>query len=545
MSNLTVKLLLQAVDRMSAPIIGARNKVIGAFRGMQASAQGLGEAVGFRMKYYFYAFPIEARKVGAAAIELGEKIKRVGNQAKEAGEFFMKRLTLPIVGFGALAIRQAGNIEALTNRFKALAGGAKQAGDLVSQLRSLSDKSTLDFSDISEAAQQMMALGYSTDSTMKRLNFLAPIAAGSGMQMQELVQQYISVRKAAKVSADDIMSLAGKGVPILPVLAKQLGVSEKRVLQLAEAGRISFAKYKTALQGMSAEGGAYADSLEENANSINGVFKNLKNSLGSAFADIGKDLFKDLDIGGKVKTLTQAIRDFANWFKALPAPMKNFITWAALIVAVLGPLVFVLGQVVMGVGMLITGFGALATALSFIPAILAGIVAFFVGPWALIAVAVAGVVAAVYGLVKAIIALFTNWESVCTFIVDSWDGIKKAFGSAADYIMGKLEPLIALMDRLNQGWQSIKGFATDNAVTRAAGRLFGSDSAASAQGAPVGGAVGVAPGRTAQGQKMDTGGTLNIKIDTTTGRAVDVTARPNDGRQSMNVETGTLMAGGY
>lgn len=535
MSNLNVKLIIEAIDKMTEPVRRMRGTFITSMKEM--------------------AEHVEA---------LGKKITHLGREISHIGKFFTERLTLPIAAFGALAIHEAANVEELEARFRGLAGGAKQAGDFVKRLMDFSHKSPFEMDDISEAAEQMMGMGYSVDSTMKRLKFLGDIAAGTGKPLNDIVSKYLEIRIAGKASMEDLTGMTREGIPVIKALADQMHISERRVLYMAEAGTISFARVKKAMEDMTKQGGLYANSMDDAGKSITGVFKELKKTIADSFGDVGQTIYSQLKMGDKIQRISQIIKDLAKSFMALPEPVKNFIANAALITAVLGPIIFAIGQFFMSIGYIGMGLGFLAKGIMFVLPFIATLTEAFISfgivllttPLGWIILGIAALAIAGYELIK-------HWQAVKEWFAAIWADIKGIFSIEIDAIMNFLQPLLDAVAAVKSSWNGLKDFATNNALTQSVEHVFGksaapsssagSSTAASSPATASGSSasphvtpaipVGLAQRGQVPVQTVDTGGVLKIQIDSDN-NVKNVSAKPNDKRMGYTVDTG-LMMGAY
>ncbi|MBI1214555.1 MAG: hypothetical protein GC185_01895 [Alphaproteobacteria bacterium] len=529
MHNLNLKLVLEVIDRMTGPIKRARENITASVGRIRERFSGLGQDLRFRTWFAFALVGEAIGKFGKRMTTAGEKLKKFSKELRAAGGLFTQYLTLPIIGLGTLAVRQAGKLQELSDRMTGLTGNAKAAGDMVKRLRDFSERAPFDLEDVGQAAQQLMALGYSADGAMKRLELLAPIATVTHQQIAALTQTYINVRKSAQLSTDDIMTMAGQGIPILPVLAKQLHTTKTGVMQLAQAGDIGFGDFKKALQSMTAKGGFAADAISRDMNQVGGVFTHLKNVVLDAFGDIGDQLFKSLRMADKVNALSDKIKSLTKRFMNLPEPVKNFIAWAALITATLGPAIFAVGQMTLGLAFLFKGIGGLLGII--------GVLTEAVGSFAaaLIATPIGWITLAIAGLAFAGYELIKHWDKVKTFFGHIWDGIKSAFKSGVNAVMDKLQPLFDAFERIKHGWNALKG------VFGASSGLQAAREASAPRPAPT--SLRGVWGPVMAPVKVDTGGTLHIRIDQD-GQARVTGAKSNNPGMSINADTG-LILGGY
>lgn len=496
-NSLNLKFVLEAVDRLTAPTRRISESMKGAF-GLIRSNVGF---MGFAVQYHLY----HARK---ALSEFGESLKQTGKNISEIGKGLMSKVSVPLIGIGGFSLRSAGQVERLTMQFRRLTGDAGKAEEIVKRLQGYK---AFDMTDATEAMKAFLSAGYSTESAFKRMDFLGEIASGSGNQLSALTDMYINLRKNGKASAEDISGMMRANIPIATELAKQMGVSEQRIYQMASVGLISFSRVKKAMQDMAGEGGRFAGSMDEVSKDINGTFSDLRRSLSEGLAPLGREIWQKLELGDRLRALGAGVRDLVDSFVKLPEPVKSVIIYAGLAAVALGPVLFVVGQLITGLGALAAGFALLMS------------------PVTLVVAALAGFAAAGYMLVK-------NWSKVKSFFIDLWQGIKSAFMDAIKPITDLIDSMTASVTRMIGRLSSIKSALTDNGLTRAWEKYFGNDPASAAQAAPaqnVGGGTA----------RVDTGGTLDINVNQE-GQVTGVAMRPNDRRQNVNVNTGSL-AWGY
>lgn len=508
MNGLNLKLILSVVDKMTAPV------------------KKLTQTISASMK-----------AAGKAVFEFGDRWEKAGKKMSEAGGFLTSRITAPLAGLGFLSLRTAGQTEQLVNSLVGVAGSADQARAELDRLNSWRKGTPFELADVVDAELALRNAGYSAEEAAQRMEMLGPVAARMKKPLNDVVSSFLDMRLNGKVGSSELLSMVKANVPIVAELGKALNKTDKQIYAMADNGKISFAQVRDAMSAMSAEGGVLAGDMARYATSINGRWKALTDKLSSALDRMGTKLWEKLQIGEKLSGLTDTVENLVNALLNLPAPVQSFIGSFLIGAAILGPLVVILGQIVTGIGVLAMGLGKLpiiilgvAQAVSFLGKALLFLAANPIG-LAITAVVAFGV--AGYMLVK-------HWSKVSAFFSNLWDGIKEAFGSAIDWIMGKVDALVGVVTGLISKLSAIKGAFTDNPVTRAWNNTFGSDetTAPSASGTQSLQPVGMVNGT----QRVDTGGELRIRIDVD-GRAKQVDGKPNDGRMGYSVDTGLMGAG--
>jgi tape measure domain-containing protein len=506
MNGLNLKLIVSLVDKITSPARRLRERFVASFKAMSE-----------------------------AVFKFGDKMDKMGKKITEAGGFLTTRLTAPIAGLGLLSLRTAGQNEQLALSLESIAGGAQAAQEYLKQLMAFNQGTPFALDDTVNAAANLRTAGYDIEQTNDRLKMLGEIAAKSKKSLTEMVGTYLDMRLAGKVGSSELSNLMKANVPIVEELSRMLGVSHQRVYQLADDGKISFKQMRDAMRSMTSEGGVLNGQMQKYGRSLFGMFDDLKRGISETMGAIGVQLYAQLEIADKIKRLTAFVRDLAEGFMKLPKPMQDFIVWTALIMAAIGPLVLIIGQIVIGIGLFSMGLGQLMPIMA-----LAG--KLFLG-FGRVLLWMAGLIGAIPTLVVAFgvagYMLVKHWDKVSAFFADMWTAIKSSFSTAIDWLMTKIESFLGVIEKIKGGFNSLKGLATDNALTRGWDRMFGD---AQPQGAQAGAAplpTGAMVGR----QSMDAGGTVKIKIDSE-GRVKKVDAKTNDSRVDYSVDTGLLM-GGY
>ncbi len=555
MKNLNLKMILEAVDKVTAPVRNITNSL----RTATNSANGAVGAMRAQLDRIRIGAAAAARAIIKNWNEVADKMDKVGKKAAEIGGFLTARVSLPIIGVGALSIRAAGQMEELTIQMEHLAGSADKARQFVFSLQGYIDKFGVE--EFSATVKQLETAGYSMDEIRTRLSMLGEVAAGSRTSLAGLTDQYISLRKAGKVSDGDLQTMIKSNIPIVEQLAKSLGKTEKQVWNMAANGKITFQDYRKAMMGLTEEGGRFHGMMDRQGKSINGVFKELRNSLTGIFSEFGAQLWEDLEIGDKIKSITESIRGLVKGFMGLPPGLKSAITWFALIMAAIGPIVVVIGQFIVGIAGLMLVMGKMplafmfaskaikffmvsmtgvAAIMNFITAIRAGYTVMQAFNLVLLANPIGVVMVAIAALAGAGYLLIKNWEAVKGFFIDLWNSIKNVFNDSVTNITAGLQPLLEMISKVLSGAARI-GRAVSTGVNKGINLLAGGSDEQNSSAPSAG--LGAISRRGAANSKVDAGGTIKIEI-AQDGKARVAETNSNDRRiQFQSANTGALMGG--
>ena len=259
MRGLNLKLTLSLIDKMTAPARKLQQRFAEAFS---------------RMSQNLIAF--------------GRNLEKVGKKMSQAGQWATMRITAPILGLGAASIRTAGQNEQLAISLEGIAGSAAEAEAYLQKLMKWGEKSPFDVADIVDAELALRNAGYGMDDAAERRRMLGEIAAGSKKSLMEVTSAYLDMRKAGKVGSSELHEMMKANIPVIKELSKMLGVSDQRIYQLAEDGKISFQQVRDAMRRMTAEGGVMHGKMQRYGRSIFGMFKDLGRSLSESLAGVGR-----------------------------------------------------------------------------------------------------------------------------------------------------------------------------------------------------------------------------------------------------------------
>ncbi len=310
-------------------------------------------------------------KFSTTFAQFGSKLDRLGTKADRLGKSLSMKVTAPLTLLGGLALRSAGNLEQLEIRFSSLLGSAEAAGDMMERLKKFAAATPFELNDVANATAALLAAGFAADTVEDHLKTLGDIAAGSGGNLADMVPLFTEIRLKGKAFTQDLRQFATRGIPIVAVLAKQLGVSEAKIFKMAEQGKITFPLIEKALRSMTEEGGLFANQMDKQSQSIFGLFSTLKDTGTFALAELGNAMARAVDLSGNMTKLTEWIGELTKAFTSLSPTTQKWIVWAGIAAAVIGPLLI-------GLAGLISVLTFLAPAFALIFSPIGGMIALFV-----------------------------------------------------------------------------------------------------------------------------------------------------------------------
>ena len=177
--------------------------------------------------------------------------------------------------------------------------------------------------DAATVAASTVAAGVKPGKDLQRtLSLTGDAATIAGTSISTMGSIFNKVATANKIQGDTINQLNDSGIPIIQLLAKEMGKSSDEVRDLASKGEVDFATFQDAMEA--GLGGAALKSGE----TFKGAFAN----MGAALGRFGAGLLTDLlpiakqvfgSVTGFLDTLTAKVGPFADAFAAkIPGAFK-------------------------------------------------------------------------------------------------------------------------------------------------------------------------------------------------------------------------------
>lgn len=358
------------------------------------------------------------KKVDTAPVEsrfktLMGKLDGMGREFKKFGMDLTGDVTLPIVAFSGFALKSAIDLDRLRH--------------------------TLDISGAS-------------------FNSLRQMAVRTGVPFSELSDIFLQAQRAGYVSLTSLQKLGEKGIPVIEELSKRFGVSTKDIEHMAAVGIISAEDLDEALKKLTADTGAM---------NLAKSYDILKESMSSAFADIGTDIADTIDLKGIFISLSEKVRQLAAWFHNLSDGQRKVIITILGVMAAMGPTIVIVGKMMEYVsvfGTVLSKFGSILFKMGPILRIFGsiGLKAFQMLAVGLRVVAVAAMANPIILVIMAIIAaaalIYKYWEPIKKFFIDFWTKFKKPIMVVIGMIFGFALALVAAALLIYKYWEPIKSF---------------------------------------------------------------------------------------
>ena len=293
------------------------------------------------------------------ALARAEKdMKKFARQAENMGKTMTQSLTLPIVGFGVLAVKNFADAEkasaSLASQIRAngkdVDSTMKRYGDFAAEMQRLTtveDDAAMGFLQLAESMQ--------APDAEKAVKDAIGLSKAFGVEMPQAVKMAVQAQNGQ-------YTMLGKLNPAIKAAkdnADKAAIAQK---MFADSFIVATAQAKVGL----------------------GPFEQLKNQIGNLTESYGKLIAQAL------LPIVEKIKAVATWLDSLSESQRKWIVGISLTVAAAGPLILAVGKITQTLALLTGGIGGFVGAMRTASAFLAA------NPWLVLAAGIAAVATALY-----------------------------------------------------------------------------------------------------------------------------------------------------
>lgn len=277
----------------------------------------------------------------AATKKAVERVKTLGANLQSVGSSLALGISAPLAGIAGVALKSAGDLEALKLGLISVAGGAKQAEQQFRQLREVAKLPGLGLQEAVQGSINLQALGFSAEKSKNLLlqfgNALATVGRGRE-DLNEVIRQLGQLGARGKVTADNLKPIIERVPQVAGIVKKEFGTIDTE--QLQKLG-VSSAEFIAILE-------RELGKLPRVTGGLKNDFENLQDSITIAFGEAGSALapFAKAFIDGFAIPALEKLKYLAEGFKGLSSPTQTFlvtlggiVTTAPLAIAALGSII--------------------------------------------------------------------------------------------------------------------------------------------------------------------------------------------------------------
>ena len=273
-------------------------------------------------------------------------IDRFSGSLRSVGKTLMTRVSAPLSIVGGMALKQSMNFQRLRMSLETLAGGAEAGGAAFEELVKFSAKTPFQLNELVRINNMLMGFGLNTQQARESLKLLGDVAAVSGGDLTGMAVAFGQSAAEGRVMTRDLLQFINNGVPLLKLLAEELGTTTTRVREMASEGQLSFPLVVKALERATSAGGMFENGMGTLSKTLQGTYSNIKDNLIIALASLGDQIVETFDIEQLGKDFVGFIQDITTSFKELEPATRDLIVQIAAFAASAGPLMYLAGSVI-------------------------------------------------------------------------------------------------------------------------------------------------------------------------------------------------------
>lgn len=199
------------------------------------------------------------------------------------------------------AYRLVNNIKDITAQFelqrvslRALTQDAEFADTLFNRIKATAIESPFSVKQMITYTKQLAAYRVENEKLYDTMNMLADMSAGLGVDMNRLILAYGQVKAASVLRGQELRQFTESGIPLVDLLAVKFSqlrnevVSTGEVFDLISKRQVPFQMIADIFEEMTSEGGRFYNMQKKQAESLYGVYENLKDNIQIAMDEVGQ-----------------------------------------------------------------------------------------------------------------------------------------------------------------------------------------------------------------------------------------------------------------
>ncbi|WKV08202.1 tape measure protein [Thermoanaerobacterium sp. CMT5567-10] len=229
------------------------------------------------------ATPIIAIKDKATSV-----LSSINSKIKSIGRALVSPLGLLGVGVSAATIfhgavmkplELASQMEQMQISFQTMLGSAQKAKSFITDIQRFANVTPFETSDLTKAAQELLAFGIDAKSIMPTLRMLGDVSQGNKEKFDALTLAYAQIQANGKLMGQDLLQLVNAGFNPLQVMAQKTGKSMAQLRDEMGKGQISAQMVTEAFKMATSQGGKFYKGLENQSKTLEGLWSTIKDTF--------------------------------------------------------------------------------------------------------------------------------------------------------------------------------------------------------------------------------------------------------------------------
>jgi tape measure domain-containing protein len=262
-------------------------------------------------------------------------VRTAGARLSNIGNELSMKLSLPLLAFGAAAIKSAGEIEAIEKAMQATFQGAgrsiEEANAELVALRKAAEAPGLDFEQAVKASLRLQGVGFSAEKARNTIIQLAnaiSTTGGTAENLNGVTVQFAQIISKGKILTSDLNVIKENMPGLAKIMKETFGTTSAEDLRaLGVSGQEFVEKITAAMQKLPrVEGG------------ISNAIVNAGVAIKMFLADVGESLNKTFNVTGKLEAFSKFLSDLGEKFSGMSEGTQRAIAAVGVFALALGPM---------------------------------------------------------------------------------------------------------------------------------------------------------------------------------------------------------------
>jgi tape measure domain-containing protein len=306
------------------------------------------------------------------------RLKRFGFRAESIGKDLTARITLPIVGIGAAAVKTFAEFDRIEKGLAALAGTAEGGAAQFERLNAIVNdtQTTLDLKQAALGAQRLQTAGLSAQQAEETIRQLGIAATASGASIDDVggvFRQFGQIIGKSKIEQEDLNTILDRVPALGAIIKEEFGTATAEGIRDTGITMQEFVVRTT-------EAIAANEKIQSVQGGLAKAFESFGNAVQVGIRPLGKAIADAINLEENLARLADFITRTSKAFSELNPNIQRFVIFTAGAAAAVGPLTFAIGAVARSLPLLRSGFltlsgpilGALGTFQAFLSGFVSG-----------------------------------------------------------------------------------------------------------------------------------------------------------------------------
>ena len=221
----------------------------------------------------------------------------------------------------AKGLGRLNSIESAQAKLTGLGNSAETVGAIMSDALASVKGTAHGMGEAASTAASLVASGITPGQELKGvLETIGSTAAIMGRSMDDVGLIFGSVAARGKLMGDDLNQLRAAGVPVIQMLATELGKTNEEISDMVSKGQVDFATFEKAMKA------GVGDAAQQMGNTVSGSFANVGAALGRLGAMVQGPVFAAMPpllnaVGGAFDSFGKGLKPAAEAIGGLLTPM--------------------------------------------------------------------------------------------------------------------------------------------------------------------------------------------------------------------------------